>query len=130
MLMILAMLIVAIDAVVDRGIQLARLAFCGKSSWWTGILAGLVWPYQNVVISIGKVFCNTVAGASCRQRILERTVNALGPLAEAMDKLTADGTGPQNRKQKAEHQSQTQTQSTAPLTVPWPWFAICIAPLP
>ena len=50
---------------------------------------------------------------------MEKNVNALKTLPEAMDKLTADRTQPQNKKQKAEHQSQTSTQSTAPLAVPW-----------
>ena len=73
---------------------------------------------------------NTIKDLARKIDQMVKTVNALKPLAEAMDKLTADGTQPRNKKQKAEHQSQTNTQSTAPLAVPWPWLGMCTAPLP
>ena len=61
---------------------------------------------------------NTIKDLARKIDQMEETVNVPKPLAEAMDKLTADGTQPQNKKQKAEHQSRTNKQSTAPLTVP------------
>ena len=73
---------------------------------------------------------NTITDLAQKIDNREKTVEALKPLAEATDKLTADGTQPQNKKQKTEHQGQTHTPSTAPLTVPWPWLGICTAPLP
>ena len=73
---------------------------------------------------------NTIKEMAGKIDHMEKTVNALKPLAEAMDKLTADATQPQNKKQKAKHQSQSNTQSTAPLTVPWPWLGMCTALLP
>ena len=94
---------------------------------------------KNVLNKRSSIRALTKQGCALRNPIkdlarkidhMQKTVNAQKPLAEAMDKLTADGRQPQNKKQKAEHQSRTHTESTAPLTVPWPWLGTCTAPLP